>query len=148
MRKAWIENEVIRDICQGNPDELFHPDIAKLYDTDVPDDAANGDGWVNGQLVKPEPAPTPEPTEPPAPIPPKVSPVEFKLLFTSPERVAIKAARATDPILDDFYDIVEDPRLTQVDLALASVQSALDYLTALGLIAEGRKAEILLGVPQ
>ena len=65
MRKAWIENAVIRDICQGNPDELYHPDIAALYNTDVPDEAANGDGWVDGQLVKPV---IPDPVEPPAPV--------------------------------------------------------------------------------
>lgn len=150
MKKAWIENERIRDIAHGSPDELFHPDIAKLYDTEVPDDAANGDGWINGQLVKPElPAPV-EPVEPPAPEPvyPKVSPVEFKLLFTSAERVAIKTARAADPVIEDFYDIVEDPRLTHVDLGLQSTQDALAYLEGLGLIAVGRKAEILSGKVQ
>ena len=83
-----------------------------------------------------------------APVPPKVSPVEFRLLFTPQERVAIKAARASDPVLDDFYDIVEDPRLTHVDLGLASTQAALDYLTAQGLIAAGRKDEILTGIVQ
>jgi hypothetical protein len=147
MKKAWIENNQVRDICQGNPVELYHPDVAAFYVTDVPDDAANGDGWVSGQLVKPVP---PVPVEPPAPVivPPKVSPVEFKLLFTPQERVAIKAARATDPILDDFYDIVEDPRLTHVDLGLASTQAALDYLTAMGLIAAGRKDVILAGQVQ
>lgn len=62
MRFAWIENERIRDICQGgNPALCYHPDVANFYDTQVPDDAVNGDGWVNGQLVKPEPAPAPEP---------------------------------------------------------------------------------------
>ena len=147
MKKAWIENEIIRDICQGNPDELYHPDIAKFYDTDVPDEAENGDGWVNGQLVKPEP---PAPVEPPEPevVYAKVSPIEFKLLFTSPERVAIKTARQTDPIVDDFFDLVEDPRLTQVDLGLKSTHDALDYLTAQGLLADGRKVQILANEPQ
>lgn len=79
---------------------------------------------------------------------PKVSPVEFKLLFTAPERVAIKAARATDTVIDDFFDIVEDVRLTHVDLGLKSTQDALSYLEGLGLIAAGRKAEILTGVVQ
>lgn len=144
MKNAWIENNIIRDIANGNPDELFHPDIAKLYDTEVPDDAANGDGWIDGQLVKPV-IPDPVPVEPPAPVPPKVSPVEFKLLFTSVERVAIKAS--TDAIVQDFFSIVEDPRLTHVDLALKSTQDALSYLEALSLIAEGRKDEILTGVP-
>lgn len=55
MRKAWIENERIRDIAPGNPEELYHPDVAVFYDTDVPEDACNGDGWVDGVLVKPEP---------------------------------------------------------------------------------------------
>lgn len=148
MKYAWIESDRIRDIAPGNPADLYHPDIAALYDTEVPDDAANGDGWVNGQLVKPEPpAPTPEP-EPVPPAPPKVSPVEFKLLFTSPERIAIKAERATDPVIDDFFDIVDDPRLTFVDLGLQSTQDALAYLEAKGLIAPGRAAEILAGQVQ
>ena len=62
--KAWIENEKIRDIAQGNPFEIYHPDIAQFYDVEVPDDAANGDGWINNRLVKPEPLPEP-------PLPPR-----------------------------------------------------------------------------
>ena len=147
MRKAWIENDRIRDVAPGNPAELYHPDIAAFYDTEVPDDAANGDGWVNGQLVKPEP---PAPVEPPAPKPTyaKVSPVEFQLLFTSPERVAIKAARANDPVIDDFMEIVGDPRLAYVDLNLQSTQDALGYLVAKGIITEDRKVQILEGKTQ
>lgn len=63
MKYAWIENNRIRDIAPGNPAECYHADVAQFYNTEVPDDAANGDGWVNGQLVKPEPAPP----VPPAP---------------------------------------------------------------------------------
>ena len=60
MKYAWIENNKIRDVAHSNPTEIYHPDVAKFYDTQVPDDAANGDGWVNGALVKPvvvEPTP-------------------------------------------------------------------------------------------
>jgi hypothetical protein len=64
--KAWIENEKIRDIAHSDPFEIYHPDVAKLYDTEVPADATNGDGWVNGKLVKQV---IPEPT--PASIPPR-----------------------------------------------------------------------------
>lgn len=54
MKYAWIQDEKIRDICQGgDPEKHYHPDIAKLYDTQVPDDAKNGDGWLNGKLVTP-----------------------------------------------------------------------------------------------
>lgn len=65
MKLAWIENDSIRDICPGDPATHYHPDVAVFYDTQVPDDAVNGDGWINGQLVKPEPpppAPAPERT--------------------------------------------------------------------------------------
>lgn len=55
MRKAWIENERIRDIAHSEPTDIYHPDVAVFYDTEVPDDAVNGDGWVDGVLVKPVP---------------------------------------------------------------------------------------------
>ncbi len=61
MKYAWIENNRIRDIAPGNPAEFYHADVAKFYDTQVSDDAANGDGWVDGVLVKPEPTPEPAP---------------------------------------------------------------------------------------
>jgi hypothetical protein len=145
MKKAWIENDIIRDICTGDPNELYHPAVAAFYNTDVPDEAENGDGWVDGELVKrpaPEPAPNPVDTPIQRPI---VSPVQFKLLFTPQERVAIRTARSSDPVIDDFMDIAEDPRLTEVDLNLQSVQDALGYLVAKGILTEDRKAEILEG---
>lgn len=140
--KAWIENGRIRDICHGEPTACFHPAVAVLYTADVPGNSANGDGWDGVTLTKPIPA-TPDEV---SAAPPKVSPVEFMLLFTSAERVAIKAARKTDPVIDDFLDILEDPRLSEVDLALGSTQGALDHFTALGILAAGRKAAILTGV--
>lgn len=141
--KAWIENGRIRDVCQGDPSALYHPDIAAHYTADVPDNAANGDEWDGVTLTKPVIV-EPVPGEPVATYA-KVSPVEFMLLFTAQERVAIKASRTTDPVIDDFMDIIEDPRLTHVDLGLASTQEALDYLTTASKIAAGRKAEILTG---
>lgn len=61
MKYAWIENDKIRDIAPGNPVEFYHPDVAVYYDTQVPDEAVNGDGWVDGALIKPAPMPTSEP---------------------------------------------------------------------------------------
>jgi hypothetical protein len=60
MKYAWIEENKIRDVAHDEPSKIYHPDVAKFYDTQVPDNAANGDGWVNGALVKPvvvEPTP-------------------------------------------------------------------------------------------
>jgi hypothetical protein len=63
MKYAWIENERIRDICEGgNPADCYTANVAVYYDTLVPDDAKDGDGYVNGQVI---PAPVP-----PAPPPP------------------------------------------------------------------------------
>jgi hypothetical protein len=148
MRKAWIENEVIRDIAPtGNPEQFYHPDIAKFYDTEVPDDAENGDTFANGVLTKrpvPEPAPiTPEPVA--APLP-KLTPVEFKLCFTPQERIAIKAERANDPVLEDAFDILDDPRLTFVDLGLASTQGLIDYCVTKDLVTTERADQIKAGV--
>ncbi len=65
MKYAWIEDNKVRDICQGGePSAHYHPDVAAYYTTQVPDDAVNGDGWVNGELVKPTiPKPTPMPVQ-------------------------------------------------------------------------------------
>lgn len=145
MKYAWIENARIRDIAHDDPTQIYTPEIAAFYDTLVPDEAENGDGWVGGELIKPTPPPIPEPTPEPVAVPPKVTPIQYKLLFTSTERVAIATARQTDPVLEDLYSILDDVRLTEVDLALKSTQDALDYLIYKGLLADTRKAEILTG---
>jgi hypothetical protein len=63
MKYAWIENEQIRDICQGgNPEDCYTPNVAAYYDTLVPDEAQNGDGYVDGHWI---PAPPPPPPVPP-----------------------------------------------------------------------------------
>lgn len=63
MKFAWIQNDQIRDICQGgDPATHYHQDVAVLYNVQVPDEAVNGDIWKDGQLSKPqtESAQTPE----------------------------------------------------------------------------------------
>lgn len=76
----------------------------------------------------------------------KVSPVQFKLLFAPAERVAIAVAKAADPVLQDFFSIVDDPRLTFVDLGLQSTKDAVAYLVGKKLITQARSVEILDGV--
>lgn len=136
---ARIINNVAVDVS-SNPAEQFHPSIAEQFEP-VPDAVQPGWRLVDGTWKAPEPAPQPEP----APVYPQVSPVQFTLLFTSPERVAIKAARTTDLVIDDFFDIVEDPRLTFVDLGLQSTQDALSYLVSVGLLTAERREQILTG---
>jgi hypothetical protein len=144
MKHAWIENNTVRDIANGNPAELFHPDIAAKYDTQVPDDIVPGATLVDGVWVNPAPV-EPVAPEPTVPVAPTVGPIEFKLLFTSGERIAIKTS--TDPIVQDFYEITSDPRLTHVDLGLKSTQDAIAYLVSVDILSQERADAILTGTP-
>lgn len=148
MKYAWIENTIIRDLTTGDPLDVFHPDIAKLFDTQVPDEAELGDTFKDGVLTKkliPEPV-IPELPELPAFVPPTVSAIQYKMLFTSAERIASK--KSTDPVIIDLQDLLNDPRTLTVNLALKSISDSLDYMTAIKLLAPGRTAEILTGVPK
>lgn len=144
MKYAWLENNRIRDIAPGNPADFYHPDVAKLYNTEVPDEAANGDWWDGTTLTKPV-IPEPVAPEPPVFVPPTVSVIQYKMLFTSQERIAAKAS--VDPVIVDLQDLLNDPRTLTVNLALKSISDALDYMTTIKILAPGRKAEILTGVP-
>ena len=63
MKYAWIQDGRIRDIAIADPESIYHPDVAIFYDTQVPDEAKNGDFWTNGFLVAQPVAPTPQPVE-------------------------------------------------------------------------------------
>lgn len=80
-------------------------------------------------------------------IPAKVSVIEFKLLFSNEERVAIANVRSTNQLIDDFYSLLDDTRTQNVDLSLLVVQSMLDYLVAQGLLTSDRKDQILSYAP-
>ena len=148
MKYAWIENNKIRDIVEVDPFTIFHADVAKNYNTEVEDNVKDNaelvDGvWVNP--VTPEPDPDYEPPEPEK-VYPKVSPLEFKMLFTVLERIAIKEAKATDEILQDGFEILDDPRLTVVDLGLESTRGFIDYMATLELVTTERADEIKSGI--
>lgn len=145
MKKAWVENNRIRDIAAGNPADLFHPDIAALYDTDVPDTAVNGAELVDGEWVNPAPA---EPAAP-APTPERIEeigPIAFKLLFGIEEIIAIY--NSADPVVVTLRSIIDDPRTDKVDRNLLGVQLMIGYLEQTDLIGEGRAAAIVTGRPQ
>lgn len=130
MKWAWIENDKIRDICQGgNPKECYHADFAGFYDTQVPDDAVNGDGWVNGQLVKPV-------APPPSPPPPRTwSSDDIRSNLTLTERVK------WDNDQSDFIKTVK------IELAspkeLAATTEILQMLVDAGDISQTSMAKIL-----
>ncbi|MBY0475368.1 MAG: hypothetical protein K2Q13_09975 [Nitrosomonas sp.] len=142
---ARLVNNVAIDVVGGNPADYFHPDIAAQFEA-VPNEVEAGwifddDVWSAGESNS-----TPE-----AEVLQPIGVIKFKLLFTSPERIKAKELRATDPIIDDFWSILDDPRTDKVDMSLASIQDAIEYtltvINGAGLTTdvEARKAAILSG---
>jgi hypothetical protein len=110
------------------------------YQLDYENDATPGEvGWdaelVDGEWTF---------TAPPAPPQERlVNVVLWLSRFTPFERVNIRAARAGNPIIDDFWLMLEDTRMPNIDIALPSVAAGLDYLISQNLIAPERKAALL-----
>ena len=76
---------------------------------------------------------------------PTISVIKFKLLFTTQERVAINGARKTDNIIDDYLRILNDPRLSDIDLNLPIIAEALQYFVSQSILNSDRPAQILKG---
>ena len=146
-KQARIVNSVAVDVVTGDPAEFFHPDIAKDF-VPVPEQVENGWTVEAGKWSAPTPV---EPVQP-APVYPKVGPIHFQMLFAPAESVTADELKATDKVLASFWKLVDDPRTDTIDLALESVQNAIEYtLTAVkgaGVAVDvpARKAAILSGV--
>lgn len=127
MKYAWIENNKVRDVAHSNPSEIYHPDVAVHYNTQVPDDAVNGDGWVNGDLVKPEPSP------PPAPAPRQWTADNFRTGMTLAEKTR--------------WDSNAVPEIKTVKQELpkerAEASELLDFLVSVNVISQTTAGKIL-----
>lgn len=112
----------------------------------------NGQGQVVNTIVLADPAAWTPPTgcsvrpyvAPPAPEP-EITPVlvltqlSFLRRFSPEERIAIRAS--TDPVVQDFLHLLglaQEIRLDDADTV-----AGVGYLESLGLLAEGRAAEVL-----
>jgi hypothetical protein len=111
MKYAWIEDSRIRDIAHDTPSKIYHPDVAVFYNTEVPDEAESGDGWVDGALIKPEPLPP----APPAPRTWTASAIRSGLTLaervkwdndSTPEVVTAKQEMATPQQLAHTTDVL------------------------------------------
>jgi len=125
MKWARIKNNVAVEVINFNPRGKFHPSIIWIQ---VPDEVRQG--WTTDGTTWTAPE-IQEPVEPviPEPEPKQLTVIEFKMCFTSPERIAIYALRdAGDPVLTDWLSILDDPRCTGVDLGLENTRSAVEYL--------------------
>ena len=79
----------------------------------------------------------------PAPAAAVISAVDYILLFTPQETAAIRAS--TDAITQQFLLAIEAS--SEVNLGDIRVIHGLAYMTAVGLLAEGRSAQILSNTP-
>ena len=132
MKFAWIEDGKIRDVAHSDPNDIYHPDVAKFYDTQVPDDAANGDGWVNGQLVKP---PKPEDMPAPPPAPPMWTVEDVRPGLTLAEKVKWD------------NDSVPEVKTAKTELAGSNpevkVKEVLDFLVATNVISQASADKVI-----
>lgn len=146
MKKAWIVNNIVRDVCGGNPTEMFHRDVAVMYDTDVPDDVVAGAEIVNGVWVNP--AITPEAESPAAAEPVMLTKLQFRRLFTLPELIKFDNCLESADYDAETKAILRTIK-TNLDLAdYISLQDPLTidgirYAAAVGIIGAGRADEIL-----
>jgi hypothetical protein len=133
MKYAWIQNEVIRDICpDADPYNCYTNEVAALYNTLVPDEAQNGDGWVDGQLV-PKPVPPPQP---PPPTPPQTwndASVRAGLTLTDKTRWDNNDTQEIVTAKIEFQTPQERPYTTEL----------LDYLVASNSISQVSKDRVL-----
>lgn len=143
MKYARNVNNTAVDVTTTDPTTIYYPTVAAEFIV-VPTDVE--DGWLynDGNKKWSEPPPPPEPV-PMVVIPPTISAVAFRNLFSIDEEIAISTS--TDSVIKVLWDRFCDPKLNNVDMSLASVSTALDYLTTKTILAAGRKDQILTGVP-
>ncbi len=148
MNYARIVDDVAVDVSP-DPAAHFHPDIAAQF-AEVPDAVEPQWRLIDGNWQAQTVIAALE-----ARYRKQLSRVEFKMLFTTAEYVAIQTARkyvGTDPAqqqlaaaLDFFFDILDDPALTVVDLTLPFVIDGVNAVVAAGLLTQVRGAAILAG---
>ena len=142
MKKAWVENGIIRDICDSDPAETYHPDIAQHYCVSVPEYCVNGARLLEGSWVNPI---IEVPAEPETPKVLILTPTQFKLCFTVQERVLINRAKKLDEVVQVAFEILDDQKLEEVHLDKKCTTDTVDYLVAIGCITHDRGIDVKAG---
>lgn len=153
---ARVINDIAVDIS-SDPSRDYHPTLAEQF-IEVPKEVSYRWTLVKGVWTKPapifteipaannDPIPTPNPI-PPTPVPVsdqadrRITRLAFLQRFTLTERLGIRAARTSDPMIDDFLIMTE--AATFIDLSREDTTQALGYLMSKGLLTTERVASIL-----
>ena len=141
---AYIINGVVQDVTTEDPNAIFFPDVANLYDTVVPNGTIHGATIINGEWTNPV-QPEPNPIQI---IYQDLSAMQLYLAFKPRERIAIKGSN--DPMTQEFwatYELAVQTNST-INPNLSSFQSALTHLVLLNIITTDRIEAISNGVAQ
>jgi hypothetical protein len=130
MKYARIVNNIVINTTSINPADVFHPAVVAEFES-VPKHVDIGWHHIEGVWHAPHVEELIDIDIAETPLNVKITPSEFMLLFTSKERLTLKSLRTGDPVLNDFFELLEDSRLISVDLSRVSTISALTYCHSL-----------------
>lgn len=135
MRIALISQSIVQNIIEAD-DLAFAQTLGFEQVVEATEGAYLGGQYTNGQFV-------PMPAD--VAVPPATSPIMTKLAFlrrfTQSERLAIRAAKATDPIIEDADALMQLAQ--EIDVTDADTAGYVGYLAQRGFVAPERAAEIL-----
>lgn len=136
MRVILLVDAVVDNVIEADSVERAQAAFPHALALAAPEGVAIGDRWDGEGFVAADPV-----AAPPAPI----SRLDFLRRFTAPQRIAIRTAAATDPIISDalqLLDLAQEVRLDDPDtLAFTG------YLVAAGLLTAADRAAILGAAP-
>jgi hypothetical protein len=136
---AKVVNDTVIEVLDTLEGRI-HPELHGEY-VQVPDAVEPGFVKTGRKFEAPVPV-APAASPPPAPVT-VISRLNFLRRFTRAERIALRAAETTDPVVADFLlmlTLAED-----VDLTSADVTEGLAYLEANGFVTAERGAAIRNG---
>ena len=147
QKYARVENKLVIETLSipsdANIGNYFVPQIAQQFIA-CPDEVEQNWTYEDGKWKEPK---LPEPSKPPEPSEPhyetRIGKAEFLMLFTSEERVAIRAERNNDPIVSDFFFVLEISEF--IDVKEDTAINGVNYLASKNLLTPQRAAAILKG---
>ena len=147
QKYARVENKLVIETLSipsgANIENYFVPQIAQQFIA-CPDEVAQNWTYEDGEWKEPK---LPEPPGPPKPPEPRyetrIGKAEFLMLFTSEERVAIRAERDNDPVINDFFLVLEISEF--IDVKEDTTINGVNYLASKNLLTPQRAAAILKG---
>ena len=128
------EENIVTGIAQlANPVDAEEYISISAFDKSLVGKQWNGSEFIDG---------------PPPPTPVKSwDELQLKREFTQAERLAIRTARLTDPVVDDVMDLLEATTRSggRVMADDSDLIAGLNYMESVGLLAAGRANEVLSG---